>query len=109
MTINDMDYFERHDIKSDSLKRVTWIITKSLLPTEGHHCNRLFGLRTYPTRKILRWSILTFWVYKYYAKCWVCHKTAINIVGLRQTQEFRSGFTQILFVSKYFGSDLDTP
>ena len=63
----------------------------------------------YLTKKILRWPILKFWVYKCYEKCWVCHKTAFNIFGLRQAQEFWSGSTQISFGSIHFGSDLDTP
>ena len=79
------------------------------MSNEGRHCNRLFLLKTYLTKKILRLSILKFWIYKYYVKCWVCHKTAFNILGLRQTQEFWSGSTQISFGSMYFGSDLDTP
>ena len=108
-----MDMFNIHKLGSSSPKQRKG----QLAPSQNQVCpmkvttvyNRLFLPKTYLTKKILRLSILTFWVYKYYVKCWVCHKTALNILGLRQTQEFWSGSTQISFGSMYFGSHLDTP
>ena len=106
-----MDMLNIHTLGSSSPKQRNG----QLGPSQNQVCPMkvttvwLFLPKTYLTKKILRLSILTFWVYKYYVKCWVCHKTALNILCLRQTQEFWSGSTQISFGSMSFGSDLDTP